>query len=281
MLAFLTRFGIAVFALLATSLTATASIKVTTAAISGGRLVVSGVSTTGTSISLDGLYTSPISGGNFSFSKVYLPTDCIISLQVVGSSVKAQAVVANCGPKGITPLGDWSAARAYYQDDVVYYLGSSWRAIAANTAKQPNLNPTSWQLFVRQGATGPTGATGARGATGAAGPTGSAGPTGPTGPRGLQGPPGPVTAKALECVSGATKNDVVFGSIVDMTAPACPAGYSAVQSNCDPIVFSLNRVVRSRIVDGLAVCTFENLGWPTIAEYASASTWCCRTAAQP
>ncbi len=178
---------------------AEAAVTITQATISAGKLIVKGKGATGTKMRLDGIYTATISSGAFSFAiSNYLPSDCIVDLQVVGSATVTKAVVALCGPKGISPRGAWSTAAAYAVNDVVTYLGSSWRAIVANSAKSPNLNPTTWEKFASKGDPGPRGLQGIQGVQGTTGPQGVpgprgvVGPAGPQGPKGDQGPPGPV-----------------------------------------------------------------------------------------
>ena len=71
--------------LVLSSIPASAAFTITTATVQNGALVVSGRSTTGTSVVLDNQFTAPITGGNknFSFSVVYLPSDCIVDLTLV------------------------------------------------------------------------------------------------------------------------------------------------------------------------------------------------------
>ena len=88
---------------------ALAGITITSASVTAGKLVVRGTSSTGTSVKLDGVYSTPISSTTraFKFSLNYLPPDCIVDLSLVGATGKAQAVIAFCGPKGINPRGAW------------------------------------------------------------------------------------------------------------------------------------------------------------------------------
>lgn len=186
--------------LMALSAPSNAAVTVTTATISGGKLIVKGTGATGTQMKLDGIYTASITSGAFAFKLTYLPPSCIVNLQAVGSATVTKAVVSLCGPKGVNPRGAWSAATAYIANDVVTDQGSSWRAKAANTGKSPALNLALWEKFASKGdvgPAGPTGSAGPSGPTGAAGPAGPAGPKGATGaqgipgPQGIQGPPGP------------------------------------------------------------------------------------------
>ena len=101
---------------------------------------------------------------------------------------------------GFNWLGRWSATTTYHRNDLVFHLGSTWRAIRTSLNTAPGLPPNNWQRFAdkgARGATGPAGATGPKGATGATGPagapgaTGATGPAGATGATGAQGPQGP------------------------------------------------------------------------------------------
>jgi hypothetical protein len=111
--------------------TATAAITVTNAKIAAGVMTVSGTSTTGTHVSLDGLFTEPVgAGGAFSFSVPYHAEDCIVRLTSVGApTVSARnAVVADCGPRGVIPRGAWLSTTAYVLNNLVTHAGSTWRA---------------------------------------------------------------------------------------------------------------------------------------------------------
>jgi hypothetical protein len=183
------------------------------ASIEGGKLVITGTTAaTSAQVTLDnGVAVTTSVSKKFSFEILYLPEDCFVELKV--AAFTKTAVVANCGPKGVVPRGTWSNLNDYVIDDVVTFEGSSWRAIADNTGKQPSNNPSAWQVFAAkgepgepgpaggpqgpqgpQGIQGPQGPIGPIGATGPAGPTGAAGPRGAmgtTGDRGIQGPIGP------------------------------------------------------------------------------------------
>ncbi len=173
-----------------------AAVTVDSAKIVGGKLVVTGSSTTGAKIKLDGKFGAAIDDANdkFSFSLTYLPPDCIVDLQVVGETATTTAVIAFCGPKGVNPRGEWTATAAYAVDDVVTNQGSSWRALAPTTGKLPTLATPEWERFVARGDTGqagPAGPQGAAGVQGPAGPKGDTGSTGAAGPAGATGPAGP------------------------------------------------------------------------------------------
>ncbi len=173
---------------------ASAAITVLTAKIEAGRLKVSGTSPSGTSVKLDNLFSAPLAGGAFNFNLVYLPTDCIVDLTLVGATAApVKAVVADCGPRGVNAKGAWVNATTYVENDLVTFQGSSWRArknATANLNKLPSTNPLFWENFAARGLQGATGPQGLQGATGATGPQGSQGIQGSTGATGAQGPPG-------------------------------------------------------------------------------------------
>lgn len=119
--------------------------------ISGGRLVVSGVTPLpNRQVRLDQRYFAMSNDiGRFNFSLPYLPPDCIVELKI--GALADQAVVANCGLQGE-------------------------RGIQG--------------LAGRRGARGAAGSAGPQGVTGPAGPQGERGVPGPAGPQGSQGAPG-------------------------------------------------------------------------------------------
>ncbi len=189
--------------------TAYAAITVTSAQVVAGKLKVVGTSPTGTSVKLDGSFSAPIGGGEFSFNIVYLPSDCIVDLTLVGAAAPVvQAVVADCGPRGLSPRGTWSAIKTYLENDLTVSLGSSWRAkknAAVNLNHPPSTSPTFWEKFAAKGATGaqgPAGATGAQGLAGATGAQGTAGATGAQGPAGATGAQGATGAAGTQGATG-------------------------------------------------------------------------------
>jgi hypothetical protein len=120
---------------------------------------------------------------------------------------------------GYNSLGAWVSTTKYQPDDLVTYLGSTWRAKLTNLNVAPNTHPNQWEQLAAKGDTGDTGATGPagptgprgatgptgpRGATGAQGATGSTGPTGATGTTGATGPQGPKGLKWNGAWSAAT-----------------------------------------------------------------------------
>ncbi len=98
------------------------------------------------------------------------------------------AGVAGAQGPPVTFVGGWASSRSYNLGDAVSYSGSSYIALAANTARQPDVSPLFWGLLAANGTAGPAGTTGAQGLQG---PTGFAGPAGPTGATGSAGPQGP------------------------------------------------------------------------------------------
>jgi hypothetical protein len=64
----------------------------------------------------------------------------------------------------MTFLGAWSSSYGYVVNDAVTFNGSTYIALASNSASRPDLYPQVWALFAQAGVTGPAGATGASGA---------------------------------------------------------------------------------------------------------------------
>ena len=174
--------------------------------IANGRLVITGTTQSGNMlVRLDGKVNAgfQVRSNNvtkaFTFSVLYHPGDCIVTLQKVNPNntlgPAANFVVADCG-LGFLPRGVWTAAASYLLNDVVTFGGSSWRAKRASLNKQP-VAGLDWELWAAKGAAGPLGPRGLQGVAGAAGPPGPTGPAGPTGatgpvgPAGAQGPVGP------------------------------------------------------------------------------------------
>src|SRR5687768_11012493 len=198
-------FGAASAQLLAVTLIATGApayaqnITINDAKIAGGKLVVTGGTVNAqTRVTLDGQFNVTSNAAKaFAFNLVYLPPDCIVELTDVASAAKPTfAVVANCAPRGINPMGAWSAATKYRTGDLVTSLGSTWRAKKDNQHRSPSGYPAVWEEFAAKGDTGAAGspgATGPRGPRGAAGLQGDTGPVGPQGPQGPQGPAGPAS----------------------------------------------------------------------------------------
>lgn len=84
------------------------------------------------------------------------------------------------GPQGaaggtVAWQGTWNSGTAYVFNDGVTFSGTSYIALQSGTNKQPDTNPTYWQLVAQKGDTGATGATGSTGPAGSTGATGAAG----------------------------------------------------------------------------------------------------------
>ncbi|MCB1378303.1 MAG: hypothetical protein KDK89_08060 [Alphaproteobacteria bacterium] len=99
---------------------------------------------------LDGNYLAPVVGGACSFNLVHVPRDCIVTLETIksGGGESLEVIIANCGPAGINPRGEWSAAQTYVENDVVTGGGNAWRAKAnaeVNKGKKPINNPDFWE----------------------------------------------------------------------------------------------------------------------------------------
>jgi hypothetical protein len=179
----------------ATAPAAAQQISVTTATVEAGKLVIEGKSPQPKQkVTLDGRFNEKSNGSRaFRFSlDDYLPPSCIVSLKA--GALLTTAVVANCGPRGLTPRGPWNGEDEYVADDLVTFGGSSWRAKRDNTGKTP-ASGKDWEAFARAGETGPQGN---------AGPVGPAGPQGDTGPQGEIGPQGPQGATGVQGPTGAT-----------------------------------------------------------------------------
>lgn len=80
--------------------------------------------------------------------------------------------------------GTWNSSANYLIDDAVSYNGSSYIAKTTNTNKQPDTNPSDWDLWV---AKGEQGVQGIQGEQGLKGDKGDKGDTGEQGLQGIQG----------------------------------------------------------------------------------------------
>ena len=98
--------------------------------------------------------------GAFAFGVIYHPGDCIVGVQRLISptalGVATAALVADCGPAGVSPRGAWNAATAYVANDLVTYLGSTWRARRSNANTLP-VSGAVWEQFAAAGESAPVG----------------------------------------------------------------------------------------------------------------------------
>ena len=133
-----------------------ADITVTDAKVAAGRLIITGKTTApSTWVRLDGQIGSQFNvksdtEGAFAFAIVYHPGDCIVDLQKLLSPTRlgaaTPALVADCGPAGVSPRGPWSSAATYVTNDLVTYQGSTWRARRESSHATPAAGPL-WELF--------------------------------------------------------------------------------------------------------------------------------------
>ena len=153
---------ISLAALLASAAGAQAAVSITDASITGGKLVVSGTASSGAAVQLDGQFDAKAGAdGSFSFSVVYHPGDCIVT---VGSLIppymtageSADALVANCGRDGVNARGAWSSSSGYVVNDLVTHDGSTWRARRNNAGRTPSAG-ADWEVFAAAGADGTAG----------------------------------------------------------------------------------------------------------------------------
>src|SRR5437868_9391829 len=77
-------------------------------------------------------------------------------------------VVGAVGPPGVSWKGQWNGSTAYVANDVVFFAGSTYAALQANTNVQPP-GPGTWDLVAQRG------------------DEGAVGPQGPVGPAGQDG----------------------------------------------------------------------------------------------
>ncbi|MEI8180950.1 hypothetical protein, partial [Aestuariivirga sp.] len=131
---------------------AQAAIVVTTASAGSGALAISGTATANSVILLDGGVASATtdSTGNFTFgtSLHYIPHRCVVKLTSTGQPT-VLVNVSNCGPITFKSQGTWSSTATYINDDLVFYGGTTWRAIQPVPA---NIIPsatssTYWEPF--------------------------------------------------------------------------------------------------------------------------------------
>ena len=87
------------------------------------------------------------------------------------NAVDVDAVVADCGPAGLTWRGPFDDDTFYNAGDVTTFQGSTYRAIIATTDA---FDPADWQLLAARGPVGDAGPEGLPGAVGLPGPPATA-----------------------------------------------------------------------------------------------------------
>jgi hypothetical protein len=155
---------LAAIALLPAASVLAADVTITDAKIAGGKLAVTGTTAApNTWVRLDGQTARDFnvkSGGDgaFAFGIVYHPGDCIVDLQRLISptalGAATAALVADCGPAGVSPRGAWNSTTAYVANDLVTYLGSTWRARRGNANTLP-VSGAVWEQFAAAGEPAP------------------------------------------------------------------------------------------------------------------------------
>jgi len=148
-----------------------ADLSISTAAISGGRLVIEGTAPkSGQVIKIDGRsnQTTADKTGAFAFDLAWTPPDCLVTLVAGGDT--QDVLIADCAPVGAT---------------------GAKGATGATGARGVQGVPGA------RGPAGPTGATGAAGAAGAAGATGAQGRAGESTIISLSGFAGDTSIQAL------------------------------------------------------------------------------------
>lgn len=114
--------------------------------------------------------------------------------------------------RGFDPQGTWIVGGNYAVDDIVNYLGETFRSKTnhTSTATAPRDDSTNYELWAAKGVqgdigvTGPQGPQGIAGNTGATGPAGATGATGLQGSQGIQGATGPSGSQGIQGITGTT-----------------------------------------------------------------------------
>jgi hypothetical protein len=162
---------------------ATTDVTVTDAKIAGGKLVISGTTAPNTWVRLDGQPEAAFnvkSGarGTFEFGVLYHPGDCIVDIQRLVTPTKlgspTSALVADCGPAGLSPRGAWNQTAQYTNNDLVTHKGSTWRARRLNANTEPVAGAV-WEQFAAAGVPQPSSGEGGAGDAPMVAPTGPAG----------------------------------------------------------------------------------------------------------
>ena len=237
--------ALTMFATVLASQSAIAGVVIAEAKIDKGLLVVTGASSIGTSVQMDlfdPVLIDPVTR-TFSISEVYVPADCIVDLEITGSATfHSAAVIANCSPANLIPRGNWDTAATYYLNDLIYFGGSTYRAINPGPLVNKSIPPGGtnwkkyWQVFASEGASGLAGPRGPAGADGLAGPAGADGAEGPQGPRGAkgdQGDTGPIGLSGADGARGA-KGDTGDTGPIGLTGTDGARGTKGDQGDTGP-----------------------------------------------
>jgi hypothetical protein len=103
---------------------------------------------------------------------------------ILASLLLLTSISANAVVKVGSYFGNWSAKTTYSAGDLITLSNKTFLSLVSrNLNKNPDTNPTSWQLL------GGVGAQGLQGLQGIAGPAGSKGDAGPQGLQGIAGIP--------------------------------------------------------------------------------------------
>jgi hypothetical protein len=285
---------------------------VTSAKIEAGNLVVTGTAAPSELVVLDGRFTGRAgTAGRFTFSVPYVPFDCIIDVaRKAVPAEKGSRSVSGCGNGPLAFLGNWNASVRYVAGDLALFNGSSWRALRATQAAQPDASPAGWAVFAPRGAKGATGIAGPQGFAGAQGPTGDSGELGPQGPQGPMGPQGPqgiqgakgpqgdslpgeeggrgpkgprgnagsVAAAPLNCVqTAAVTHEISANAFVAGPSNSCSAGNVAMSVEC--IASSSTFTMIRKSISGLTgSCSYLSAG---TAGNFDVSVICCKADVVP
>jgi hypothetical protein len=134
------------------------------------------------------------------------------SFTVNGASVIGTSGTSGTSGRGFNWLGNWSGTTSYQVDDVVYFNGSSYVAIIANTNKIPSIEVTYWSIFTQAGTNGTSGTNGSSGSSGSNGSSGTSGSNGTDGSSGSNGTDGSSGTSGTDGTSGSNGTDGTSGS---------------------------------------------------------------------
>jgi hypothetical protein len=155
-------------------------------------------------------------------------------VEVRAAGQTATAVVANCGPTGVSPRGRWSPDAEYLRNDLVLFEGSTWRARIPNQDEEPG-ESEAWQLFAakgekgERGEQGPPGQDGQDGQDGEDGKDGRDGEDGKDGQDGKDGPPGPPGVAEIASFTGGPVGSIDTDSTWRFAGPTASVTVTATQ----------------------------------------------------